>query len=120
MEPAQEEYFRLLRDPRWQKRRLEIFQRDGWQCQACDNGLEDGVEFHVHHLRYEGLPWEAPDEALSTRCAGCHVREHAAPGMSLQELDARTRFLRDKLSAASLEVGRVLAAASKLREDLAK
>ena len=118
MEPAQEEYFRLLRDPRWQKRRLEIFRRDGWQCQNCDNGLESGVELHVHHLAYLGNPWDAGDEDLSTRCAECHDREHAVPGMSLQELDARTRFLRDKLAAASLDVSKVLRAAAKLREDL--
>jgi 5-methylcytosine-specific restriction endonuclease McrA len=24
-----------LKDPRWQKRRLEIFKRDEWTCQQC-------------------------------------------------------------------------------------
>lgn len=30
-----EEYAKKLMDPRWQKKRLEIFKRDGWKCQNC-------------------------------------------------------------------------------------
>ena len=33
---GREAYYRKLRDPRWQKRRLEIFARDDWTCQGCD------------------------------------------------------------------------------------
>ena len=28
-------YLEKLKDPRWQKKRLEILERDGWKCMAC-------------------------------------------------------------------------------------
>jgi hypothetical protein len=34
---ANQEYLEKLKDPRWQKRRLEILQRDNWYCQRCYN-----------------------------------------------------------------------------------
>lgn len=68
-------YLQLLRDPRWQKKRLEIFQRDGWACTKCYNENE---ELHVHHARYfKGkAPWEYPDQLLSTLCDSCHKTTH--------------------------------------------
>lgn len=64
-------YSEKLLDPRWQKRRLAILQRDNWTCLECGNTEET---LHVHHLYYRsGLqPWEYPDGALSTLCATCH------------------------------------------------
>lgn len=63
-------YQALLRDPRWQRRRLEILARDRWTCQGC--GATD-QELHVHHTWYvDGAPWEAPDAALVTLCWLCH------------------------------------------------
>lgn len=79
-------YFEKLKDPRWQKRRLEILDRDKFTCCAC-HATE--LELHVHHAAYErGCdPWDAPDDALITLCQPCHkvaehlvktVRKHAA------------------------------------------
>jgi hypothetical protein len=62
-------YSEKLQDPRWQKRRAEILERDRSTCTLCQK--TDG-EMHVDHLWYEGQPWEAPDEALRTVCAQCH------------------------------------------------
>src|SRR5690606_1381500 len=63
-------YKEKLLDVRWQKRRLEIFEKDHWQCRACH---KKGGTFHVHHLWYEGSnPWDAPDNALITLCSDCH------------------------------------------------
>lgn len=64
-------YVELLRDPRWQKRRLEILQRDGWECLSC--GTKEKT-LHVHHRKYERgkAPWEYPDEVLETLCEDCH------------------------------------------------
>lgn len=64
-------YFEQLRDPRWQKRRLEIFERDRWRCTEC--GAKDS-EIHVHHARYHSgkKPWEYADSDLRTMCAPCH------------------------------------------------
>lgn len=64
-------YIELLKDPRWQKKRLLILARDEWRCQEC---FDDRSTLHVHHRRYTGSkPWEAPDEDLVTLCEGCHA-----------------------------------------------
>lgn len=65
-------YSKKLLDPRWQRRRLEILQRDNWQCQICHN---EEATLNVHHRWYVGEPWEAPDAALVTLCEDCHKQE---------------------------------------------
>lgn len=64
-------YYELLRMPQWQKKRLEIMQRENFSCERCfctDRML------HVHHSYYEkGLkPWEYPDSSLHCLCENCH------------------------------------------------
>lgn len=70
-----EKYSQLLKDPRWQKRRLEIMQRDNFTCQIC--GHSD-IPLHVHHVFYKDniKPWEYEDKALITLCEDCHDAEH--------------------------------------------
>ena len=67
-------YIQKLRDPRWQKKRLRIFERDGWKCTRC--GADD-VTLNVHHISYvkDGEPWETPDDLLLTLCEDCHKDE---------------------------------------------
>lgn len=69
------EYQEKLKDPRWQKKRLEIFERDKWTCVCCDR---KDITLHVHHLFYlPGMnPWEYKDEHLVTYCELCHNSEH--------------------------------------------
>lgn len=69
-------YSELLKDPRWQKLRLEVFQRDNFKCLAC---LSTEKTLHVHHLHYVGgrKPWEYTTDELITVCEGCHERETA-------------------------------------------
>jgi hypothetical protein len=65
------------KDARWQKKRLEIMNRDGWACVSC--GAEgEGVTLNVHHAYYESgkAPWEYPDDVLNTLCEKCHERIH--------------------------------------------
>lgn len=57
------------KDPRWQKLRLEVMERDGWSCVACGDG---GNTLHVHHMAYHGELWDTPVEFLQTLCEGCH------------------------------------------------
>lgn len=65
-------YFEKLRDPRWQRRRLEVLERDGFACTECG---DDKSELHVHHKYYVRgrSPWEYDDEALATLCEPCHL-----------------------------------------------
>lgn len=69
------EYQKLLLDPRWQKRRLDILNRDGFTCREC--GATDRT-LHVHHMLYRRAlaPWEYDDGALITLCEDCHAQEH--------------------------------------------
>lgn len=64
-------YSEQLKDPRWQRRRLQILQRDMWECVICRSKKET---LHVHHLIYiDGRdPWEYADEDLTTLCEKCH------------------------------------------------
>lgn len=70
-------YTEKLKDPRWQKKRLQILERDKWACQAC---FDETKTLHVHHLYYEdgAEPWDYPDYALVTLCADCHEWETEA------------------------------------------
>lgn len=69
------EYEWLLKDPRWQKKRLEIFQRDGFKCTKCGDSYST---LHVHHFYYnfDLQPWEYPDDILTTYCDFCHLKAH--------------------------------------------
>ena len=63
-------YAEKLKNPRWQKRRLEILQRDDWTCSVT--GIRDQT-LHVHHRLYSKCdPWEVPDEWLETICEDVH------------------------------------------------
>lgn len=68
------DYMRKLRDPRWQKKRLEIMQRDDFTCRMC---FETEKTLHVHHTFYTPgrEPWEYPDCGLVTLCENCHQDE---------------------------------------------
>jgi len=62
-------YSEKLKDPRWQKKRLEVLNRDGFKCSYCD---DEKTTLHVHHLKYNKNPWDVEIESLSTLCEDCH------------------------------------------------
>lgn len=66
-------YSEQLHDPRWQKKRLEILERDGWKCRGC---FREEKELHVHHAYYRKgkKPWEYDNAVLSTFCGDCHAK----------------------------------------------
>ncbi len=68
-------YSDKLQDPRWQKKRLEILNRDEWTCVWC---CDSETTLHVHHLIYSpGVePWDIPNKYLITICDNCHQVEH--------------------------------------------
>ena len=72
-ESRRKKYHKKYLDVRWQRRRLEVLERDSFTCQSCLDDEESASEdvrrltLHVHHLWYEGTnPWDAPAEALIT------------------------------------------------------
>jgi hypothetical protein len=68
---AKPTYWELLKDPRWQRKRLEVMERDGFACVYCDSAEKT---LNVHHSYYErgNAPWEYPDSSLHTLCEDCH------------------------------------------------
>ena len=69
--PKKPSYYELLRHPKWQKKRLEIMEEHGFECEDC--GATE-VTLNVNHSYYEkGLaPWEYPNESLHCLCENCH------------------------------------------------
>lgn len=64
-------YAEKLRSPLWQKKRLEILQRDNWKCCSCGS---DEKNLQVHHLVYvkNNNPWDYDHSCLQTLCDDCH------------------------------------------------
>lgn len=91
-------YSEKLKDPRWQKKRLEILERDKWTCRICEDTTSTLV---VHHRDYlpGKEPWEYPDDLLITLCEDCHIEE-----MGREELEQslihniRRKFFINELS----------------------
>jgi len=64
-------YADLLKDPRWQRRRLEVFQRDNFTCQSCGS-TEKSLQVH-HQFYLKGyMPWDYEPAMLVTLCEECH------------------------------------------------
>jgi len=64
-------YSEKLKSPHWQKKRLEILQRDNFSCQCCG---DKESSLHVHHTKYIANtdPWEYDNDSLVTLCENCH------------------------------------------------
>ena len=69
-------YSERLKDPRWQRRRLEILQRSDFSCEDCE---ATDKTLHVHHKLYRkgAMPWEYADHELEALCEDCHEKHHA-------------------------------------------
>ena len=82
-------YAEKLRDPRWQKKRLEIMELDGWKCRIC--GDVDST-LHTHHLYYKRgrEPWDYPNESLICLCETCHEKQFTFPSFSVSDIEEFT------------------------------
>jgi hypothetical protein len=91
-------YSEKLKDPRWQKKRLEILNRDNWVCTSCG---DNESTLHVHHMSYVNTkgercePWEVPSEFLTALCESCHGYESEGMAGAIDTLTsaAKSRFL---------------------------
>jgi len=73
-------YKKKLLNPKWQRKRLSILERDNWTCQHCLNTTKT---LEVHHINYKSNcePWDHPDDLLQTLCSDCHsMLEGIRPG----------------------------------------
>jgi cytochrome c553 len=92
-----EAYLKKLRDPRWQKKRLQILSRDGWACQSCG---DTETTLNVHHKYYKknADPWDYLDEPLVTLCEICHEEE--TTGRQQYDAELITAFRKHFLNGA--------------------
>lgn len=65
-------YSEKLKDPRWQKKRLKILERDEFSCKSCGDTEKT---LNVHHIAYDTNPWDTEDKLLITLCEECHEAE---------------------------------------------
>jgi hypothetical protein len=87
-------YYEKLKDPRWQKKRLEVLNNNEFTCQRC---YDKESTLHVHHKEYfKGLePWEYETNQLTVLCESCHESQHEFKDIlkyvcSLLEMDGPT------------------------------
>src|SRR5438105_2637506 len=84
------EYSEKLLDGRWQKKRLEIFQRAGWQCEECWTSKN----LQVHHVFYitGNEPWDYPEELLMCVCGSCHLKRQKIEQQIFKNVGAVIRW----------------------------
>lgn len=77
-------YSEKLKSPKWQKKRLEILQRDEFMCTYCEDAES---ELHVHHKKYiyGNEVWDYENENFITLCKPCH-EEITQKKKSIKEL----------------------------------
>jgi hypothetical protein len=80
-------YKEQLAHPNWQRKRLEVLQRDEFSCQMCGDSEST---LHVHHKQYlKGrMAWEYEADELVTLCEDCHEGMHTT-SEALKQLIAK-------------------------------
>lgn len=73
-----------IKSPLWQKKRLEIMEKDNFTCQICG---DKETTLNVHHLHYKqgNLIHEYDDKCLITLCENCHKNEYDWQNMKLKD-----------------------------------
>lgn len=89
---ATKTYYEKLKDPRWQKKRLKIMERDDFCCQRCG---ESELTLNVHHLSYGKNPWDVEDSELITLCEDCHKEFTEYKAKINKLLSLNFRYLHD-------------------------
>lgn len=80
------DYKEQIKSPKWQKRRLEIMNRDNFTCQLCG---DTETMLNVHHLSYhqDRNIWDYEDWELMTLCENCHKDEHSSMDDLIAEIE---------------------------------
>lgn len=85
-------YADLLKDPRWQRKRLEMLNAAEWMCRLC---FATEKTLHVHHKHYRrgAMPWEYSDSELEVLCENCH-----------EAITETTRSLKEILESGNTDI----------------
>lgn len=99
-------------DPRWQKKRLEILERDNFTCTECG---DNESTLHVHHSHYKkgAKVWDYNNVSLFTLCENCHKKKHeevkAVDPMKVRRLmDLYMTFSKVSLEFTTYSKGRTI------------
>lgn len=88
------DYAQKLRDGRWQKKRLEIFSRDGFRCVVC--GESNNIQAHHNWYLGQKEPWEYQNSQLVTLC-NCHHEE-------ITKVQEQIKLVLSELKPAQMDV----------------
>ncbi len=69
-------YSELLKDPRWERRRIDILLNADFTCEECGLSCwDEELTLQVHHRHYRAgaKPWEYEDADLVCLCRTCHA-----------------------------------------------
>lgn len=75
MSKHKDRYLKYLKSKAWAQIKLDIIQTRGAKCERCGQERKQFRYLHVHHLTYERLFKEEPED-LEILCAACHRAEH--------------------------------------------
>ena len=99
-------YALKLKDPRWQKLRLQIMERDGFRCVICG---DDKKTLNVHHVIYKKRnPWDYPEYLYQTLCEDCHKIRGELTDKAVDAL---------RIAIAKIPTERLLVAAQRLSDE---
>jgi len=65
-------YSENYKNPKWQKKRLEVLNRDEFTCQSCHSTEKT---LNIHHCvpyRKGAMPYDYKNDELVTFCEDCH------------------------------------------------
>lgn len=88
--PMKELYNQLLKDPRWESKRLSILLRDHYQCRNCGSNRKLQIHHRQYHINKRGHkvnPWAYNNKYLITLCDTCHKRGHELYKVPVLTLD---------------------------------
>jgi hypothetical protein len=101
-------YSDILKNPKWQKMRLEILNRDGFMCLDCGD-TENELQVHHKIYTYGKKPWEYHPEEMITLCKNCHqdvtqLKRHIKTMIDLEFLYSEPLFLLQDIVYATMDM----------------
>lgn len=108
-------YSEKLQHPLWQRKRLEILNRDNFTCQWCG---DNETTLHIHHnyYSYDKQPWEYPNESLKSLCKHCHlIAESLKEYLEYWDIESVRRINSTDKSSDKLYIAILIKEGSKLK-----
>jgi len=71
-------YYTYIRSNKWKQIAYDLKARVGWRCERCNKKSRPDNHLTVHHLHYETLGNERPQDVM-VLCWSCHQFMHEWP-----------------------------------------